>query len=54
MLFFTFIKGVGHPPTGPLDLNGFSSIIRGGDVGRQPSPIFVFINVLINVIIEEL
>ena len=31
MLFFTFIKGGGVTPlTGPLNLNGFSSIIRGG------------------------
>ena len=33
MLFFTFIKGGGgHPLTGPPNLNGFSSIIRGGGV----------------------
>ena len=31
MLFFTFIKGGGgHPLTGPPNLNGFLSIIRGG------------------------
>ena len=31
MLFFTFIKGGGITPlTGPPNLNGFSSIIRGG------------------------
>ena len=31
MLFFTFIKGGGVTPlTGPPNLNGFSSIIRGG------------------------
>ena len=30
MLFFTFIKGGGHPLTGPPNLNGFSLIIRGG------------------------
>ena len=31
MLFFTFIKGVGVTPlTGPPNLDGFSSIIRGG------------------------
>ena len=30
MLFFTFIKGGGHPLTGPPNFNGFSSIIRGG------------------------
>ena len=33
MLFFTFIKGGGVTPlTGPPNLNGFSSIIRGGGV----------------------
>ena len=32
MLFFTFIKGGGVTPlTGPPNLNGFSSIIRGGE-----------------------
>ena len=30
MLFFTFIKGGVTPLTGPPNLNGFSSIIRGG------------------------
>ena len=31
MFFFTFIKGGGVTPlTGPPNLNGFSSIIRGG------------------------
>ena len=31
MLFFTFIKGGGGTPlTGPPNLNGFSSIFRGG------------------------
>ena len=30
MLFFTFIKGGVTPPTGTLNLNGFSSIIWGG------------------------
>ena len=30
MLFFTFIKGGGHPPDRTPELNGFSSIIRGG------------------------
>ena len=32
MLFFTFIKGGVTPLTGPPNLNGFSSIIRGGGV----------------------
>ena len=33
MLFFTFIKGGGVTPlTGPPNLNGFLSIIRGGGV----------------------
>ena len=32
MLFFTFIKGGGVTPlTGPPNLNGFLSIIRGGE-----------------------
>ena len=30
MLFFTFIRGGVTPLTGPPNLNGFSSIIRGG------------------------
>ena len=34
MLFFTFIKGGVTPLTGPPNLNGFSSIIRGG--GENP------------------
>ena len=29
MLFFTFIRGGVTPLTGPPNLNGFSSIIRG-------------------------
>ena len=32
MLFFTFIKGGVTPLTGPPNLNGFSSIIKGGGV----------------------
>ena len=32
MLFFTFINGGVTPLTGPSNLNGFSSIIRGGGV----------------------
>ena len=36
MLFFTFIKGGGVTPlTGPPNLDGFSSIIRGGG-GKNP------------------
>ena len=35
MLFFTFIKGGGHPLTGPPNLNGFSSITRGGGGGKS-------------------
>ena len=30
MLFFTFIKGGVTPLTGPPNINGFSSITRGG------------------------
>ena len=32
MLFFTFIEGGVTPLTGPPNLDGFSSIIRGGGV----------------------